>query len=53
VSLVTRVLADGLAEGYGMMKEEAVERVTAPPPRRGWRAVPPVVPASSYPACDG
>ena len=27
VSLVTRVLADALAEGYGMAKEEVVERV--------------------------
>jgi small subunit ribosomal protein S2 len=33
VSLVTRVLADALAEGYGMAKDEAVERVTAPMPR--------------------
>ncbi len=30
VNLVTRVIADALAEGYGMMKEEVVERVTAP-----------------------
>jgi small subunit ribosomal protein S2 len=28
VNLVTRVIADALAEGYGMAKEEAVERVT-------------------------
>ena len=37
VTLVTRVIADGLAEGYGMAKDEAVERVTtrtAPPPQR-------------------
>ena len=37
VTLVTRVIADALAEGYGMAKEEAVERVTArtaPPPQR-------------------
>jgi small subunit ribosomal protein S2 len=33
VSLVTRVIADSLAEGYGMAKEEAVERVTARAPR--------------------
>ncbi|MET0800743.1 MAG: 30S ribosomal protein S2 [Actinomycetota bacterium] len=29
VSLVTRVIADALAEGYGMAKDEDVERVTA------------------------
>ena len=29
VSLVTRVVADALAEGYGMAKDEDVERVTA------------------------
>jgi small subunit ribosomal protein S2 len=34
VSLVTRVLADGLAEGYGMAKEEVIERVTAQAPRQ-------------------
>jgi small subunit ribosomal protein S2 len=28
VNLVTRVIADALAEGYGMAKDEAVERVT-------------------------
>ncbi len=28
VNLVTRVIADALAEGYGMAKEEAVEKVT-------------------------
>ncbi|HTG48452.1 MAG TPA: 30S ribosomal protein S2 [Actinomycetota bacterium] len=33
VNLVTRVIADALAEGYGMAKEEAVERVTARAPR--------------------
>jgi len=32
VNLVTRVIADALAEGYGMAKEEVVERVTAPSP---------------------
>ena len=31
VNLVTRVVADALADGYGMAKDEAVERVTAPP----------------------
>jgi small subunit ribosomal protein S2 len=29
VSLVTRVVADALAEGYGMAKDEDVERITA------------------------
>jgi hypothetical protein len=29
VNLVTRVIADALAEGYGMAKDEAVERVTS------------------------
>jgi small subunit ribosomal protein S2 len=33
VNLVTRLIADGLAEGYGMAKEEIVQRVTAPSPR--------------------
>ena len=46
VSLVTRVLADGLAEGYGMMKEEAVERVTAPPPRAASGPRPQAAPAA-------
>ncbi|HET9672774.1 MAG TPA: 30S ribosomal protein S2 [Actinomycetota bacterium] len=32
VSLVTRVLADALAEGYGMAKEEVVEKVVARKP---------------------
>jgi small subunit ribosomal protein S2 len=32
VNLVTRVIADALAEGYGMAKDEAVERVTKVPP---------------------
>jgi small subunit ribosomal protein S2 len=31
VNLVTRVLADALAEGYGMAKDEAVEKVTGVP----------------------
>jgi len=30
VNLVARVVADALAEGYGMAKEEIVEKVTAP-----------------------
>jgi len=33
VNLVTRVVADSLAEGYGMAKEEVVEKVTARVPR--------------------
>jgi small subunit ribosomal protein S2 len=37
VSLVARVIADALAEGYGMAKEEIVQRVTAPAPRVGAR----------------
>ncbi|HSL11523.1 MAG TPA: 30S ribosomal protein S2 [Actinomycetota bacterium] len=49
VTLVTRVLADGLAEGYGMAKEEAVERVTArnvPPQRRAGGPRPTAAPAA-------
>jgi small subunit ribosomal protein S2 len=33
VSLVTRVIADSLAEGYGMAKDEVVERATGRAPR--------------------
>src|SRR5262249_37449767 len=33
ISLVTRVLADALAEGYGMAKDEVVERATGRAPR--------------------
>jgi len=33
VNLVTRVVADSLAEGYGMAKEEVVEKATARAPR--------------------
>jgi small subunit ribosomal protein S2 len=44
VSLVTRVLADALAEGYGMAKEEVVEKVVArkptAAPRRSASAAP-------------
>jgi small subunit ribosomal protein S2 len=50
VTLVTRVIADGLAEGYGMAKDEAVERVTAraaaPPQRRTSGARPTAAPAA-------
>jgi small subunit ribosomal protein S2 len=35
VNLVTRVVADALAEGYGMAKDDAVERVQARAPRSG------------------
>src|SRR4029079_6549936 len=33
VNLVTRVIADGLAEGYGMAKEDVVETMAARTPR--------------------
>jgi small subunit ribosomal protein S2 len=33
VNLVARVVADALAEGYGMAKEEIVQKATAPAPR--------------------
>jgi small subunit ribosomal protein S2 len=33
VTLVARVIADGIAEGYGMQKEEVVQRATGAPPR--------------------
>jgi small subunit ribosomal protein S2 len=33
VDLVTRVVADALAEGYGMAKEDVIEKVTARAPR--------------------
>jgi small subunit ribosomal protein S2 len=49
VTLVTRVIADGLAEGYGMAKDEAVERVTArsaPPARRAAGPRPTAAPAA-------
>ena len=32
VNLVARVIADGLAEGYGMVKEEIVQKMTGPDP---------------------
>jgi small subunit ribosomal protein S2 len=48
VTLVTRVIADGLAEGYGMSKEEALERVTErnAPPRRPSGPRPTAAPAA-------
>ena len=38
VNLVARVIADALAEGYGMAKDDIVEKVTAPAPRAAGRA---------------
>ena len=57
VSLVTRVVADALAEGYGMAKDEDVERVTArsaPPAPAGPRstAAPARVEASETPSAE-
>jgi small subunit ribosomal protein S2 len=46
VSLVTRVVADALAEGYGMAKDEDVERVTA----RSSAAAAPVARSTAAPA---
>jgi len=46
VNLVTRVIADALAEGYGMAKEEAVERVTARTPRPPTGPKPQAAPAA-------
>jgi small subunit ribosomal protein S2 len=44
VNLVTRVVADALAEGYGMAKEEVAEKVAARAPRSG--AKPQAAPAA-------
>jgi small subunit ribosomal protein S2 len=48
VTLVTRVIADGLAEGYGMAKDEAVDRVANrnAPPRRPSGPRPTAAPAA-------
>jgi small subunit ribosomal protein S2 len=46
VNLVTRVIADALAEGYGMAKEEAVERVAARTPRPAAGPKPQAAPAA-------
>ena len=52
VTLVTRVIADGLAEGYGMSRDEAVEKATAgiaaaqAPPRRPAGPKPTAAPAA-------
>jgi small subunit ribosomal protein S2 len=40
VNLVTRVVADALVQGYGMSKDEAVERVTAPKKAAGPKSTP-------------
>jgi small subunit ribosomal protein S2 len=48
VSLVTRVIADALAEGYGMAKDEAVERVTQPAPRAASGPRPQAAPAAVF-----
>jgi small subunit ribosomal protein S2 len=46
VNLVARVIADALAEGYGMAKDEIVERVTAPTPRPAGSPRPQAAPAA-------
>jgi small subunit ribosomal protein S2 len=46
VNLVTRVVADSLAEGYGMAKEEVVEQVAARAPRATGGARPQAAPAA-------
>jgi small subunit ribosomal protein S2 len=46
VSLVTRVVADALAEGYGMVKEEVVEARALRAPRPAGTAKPQAAPAA-------
>ncbi len=46
VSLVTRVVADALAEGYGMVKEEVVEARALRAPRPAGAAKPQAAPAA-------
>jgi small subunit ribosomal protein S2 len=46
VNLVTRVIADALAEGYGMAKEDVVETMTARAPRRPGGPKPQAAPAA-------
>jgi small subunit ribosomal protein S2 len=46
VSLVTRILADALAEGYGMAKDDVVERATARTPRPAGGPRPQAAPAA-------
>jgi small subunit ribosomal protein S2 len=46
VNLVTRVIADALAEGYGMAKEEVAESVAARAPRKPGGPRPQAAPAA-------
>jgi len=46
VNLVARVIADALAEGYGMAKDEIVEKVTAVSPRAASGPKPQAAPAA-------
>jgi small subunit ribosomal protein S2 len=46
VNLVARVIADALAEGYGMAKDEIVEKATAPMPRAAGGPKPQAAPAA-------
>jgi small subunit ribosomal protein S2 len=46
VNLVTRVIADGLAEGYGMAKEEVADAVAARAPRKPGGPRPQAAPAA-------
>jgi len=46
VNLVTRVIADGLAEGYGMAKEEVAENLAARAPRKPSGPKPQAAPAA-------
>jgi small subunit ribosomal protein S2 len=46
VNLVTRVIADALAEGYGMAKEEVVESMAARAPRKPGGPKPQAAPAA-------
>jgi len=46
VSLVTRILADALADGYGMAKDDIVERATAGTPRPAGGPRPQAAPAA-------
>ena len=46
VNLVTRVIADGLAEGYGMAKEEVAENLAARAPRKPGGPKPQAAPAA-------
>jgi hypothetical protein len=46
VNLVTRVIADALAEGYGMAKEEVAENLAARAPRKPGGPKPQAAPAA-------